>query len=248
MRFFCPQASTEQKIIELTDPHEIHHLRNVFRLKEKDQIRIFNARDEEFAATIVAIKKNSIEIRPDYLLPPNPPKSTAIVLACALPKRAKFEFIIEKCTELGVDEIIPLKTRRTEVSVKEDRREQKAERFRKIAVNAAKQCGRRDLPVIHPVTLFTKVLEAFDSDHLALIPCLSGSRQNIFRFFRDRPPSPVKKIVVLIGPEGDFTPEEVRLAVDSGCVPVSLGPTVLKVDTAAVSAVAFLNFFLNTNV
>ena len=93
-------------------------------------------------------------------------------MACAPPKKGKFEFIIEKCTELGVDEIIPLKTKRTEVVFSEDKMKGKLSRFEAVAVNAAKQSQRIKVPHIHPMTSLSQVLKNLEPDGVYLFPSL----------------------------------------------------------------------------
>ncbi len=165
-----------------------------------------------------------------------------IVLACAIPEKSKFEWIIEKATELGVDEIVPLKTKRTEMELKGDRLRRTIARYQDVAVNAAKRSQRPRAPVIHPVTDFTSTLKFFAKETAVFIPSLpggegeGGERKNILEAFKDVP-SP-SRVAFLIGPEGDFMPREYDLARSRGCIPVSLGKTVLKVETAALVVVA----------
>ena len=160
-----------------------------------------------------------------------------IILACAPPKKGKFEFIIEKCTELGVDEIIPLKTKRTEVIFREDRMRVKLSRFEAVAVNAAKQSKRTKVPHIYPMTSLPQVLQTLDPDGVHLFPSLHNHPKHIADVLLKADKQ--KSVTMFIGPEGDFTPDELDLAIKHGCVPVSLGDTVLKVETAAIAAVAF---------
>ena len=159
-----------------------------------------------------------------------------IILACAIPKESEFELIIERATELGADEIIPLRTKRTEMDLKGDRLAKMIARYHDVAVNAAKQSGRLRVPVIHPVTDLTVVLKSFPERTTVFIPSLSGERKNILEAFKAVPSS--SRVAFLIGPEGDFTPQEYDLARARGCIGVSLGKTVLKVETAALVAVA----------
>jgi len=166
----------------------------------------------------------------------NGPDLPVIILACAIPKESEFELIIERATELGADEIIPLRTKRTEMDLKGDRLAKMIARYHDVAVNAAKQSGRPRVPVIHPVTDLTVVLKSFPERTTVFIPSLSGERKNILEAFK-AVPSP-SRVAFLIGPEGDFTPQEYDLARARGCIGVSLGKTVLKVETAALVAVA----------
>ncbi len=243
-RFFCGHSNIQKNSsIELTDPKEIHHLKNVLRLKKDDQVVVFNTDGREAVGSILSLSPHAVLIRVDYLRPSIPHKTTRVILACAIPKKSKFETIIEKTTELGVDEIIPLLTQRTIVNLKGDQAIRKSWRYQTIATNAAKQCGRRDVPHIHPATKFSDILKSIDSTTTGFIPNLSQKGQNIVKEIQSvRQP---KKVIFLIGPEGDFTPEETAAAMKVGLIPVSLGPLVLKVDTAAIAVISLANLFFN---
>jgi 16S rRNA (uracil1498-N3)-methyltransferase len=240
-RFYYPQLKENSRHISFNDPKELYHLITVLRFKKGDVITLFNGQGIEANGRINEMTATNISIEIQNLRTPSEKnkKHTKIILACAIPKRAKFEFIIEKCTELGVDEIIPLKTHRTEVIITDERKDKKQLRFETIAINAAKQCQRSVLPVIHPVMDFSAALKLINASTLALIPCLVGERKNLKDVLVS---SGVEKIIYFIGPEGDFTPEEVTAALAAKCVPITLGETVLKVDTAAISVLAFLRF------
>jgi 16S rRNA (uracil1498-N3)-methyltransferase len=240
-RFYYPNADFSTKSIRINDAHEIHHIKDVLRLKAGDKLCIFNAKNQEASAVISAVKDMEVVAAIESVRQ-SLQKSTHIILACAVPKKAKFEFIIEKCTELGVDEIIPLKTKRTEVIFSKEKLSPKQERFQKVAINAAKQSGRLDVPKIHAMTNFADALKVLDKQGLALIPSLNGKPQHICKALSDAKAKGV--VAVFIGPEGDFTPDEVALAEAAGCVSVSLGDTVLKVDTAAMTTVALCRFLL----
>jgi len=224
----------------ISDQQEIHHLLDVLRLKEEDLICIFNGRGQEAACRITKLSRKIVETKMISLKKNKPKKKASIILACAIPKKAKFELVIEKCTELGVDEIIPLKTKRTEVHLNKEKAQKKSLRYQTVAINAVKQSKRVTVPRIHPVTKFEDLINSFGQEDIVFLPCLTGKRIPLHKAF----PSLIadkKRIIFLIGPEGDFTPQEIDLAVQSRCIPVSLGNTVLKVDTAAISVVAMAN-------
>jgi len=241
-RFHCSDASLDTPVIRVTDPREIHHIKTVLRLKKGDRIAVFNGNGEEAEGPIISLGPDQIEMKPERHRSRGMAVRAPIILACAIPKKAKFELIIEKTTELGVDEIIPLVTSRTEVRLDPARAKRKLERFQTVAVNAAKQCQRSSVPTLHPVRHFSDFIPTMGPDTLILIPCLEGERKNLL----DVLPRGIeaKKILFLIGPEGDFTPDEITLAVKYGGQPVSLGPTTLKVDTAAITVVAVAGFLL----
>lgn len=236
-RFFCPESSLDSPQVLITDPKELHHLRNVLRLKKGDMLTVFNNQGEEATGRIDNIQPVKVTVAIESVRKDIPDRPV-IVLACAIPKKSKFESIIEKATELGVDEIIPLKTKRTEIDLKGDRLERKILRYQDVAVNAAKQSRRLRVPVIRPIADFAATLKSFAKETTVFIPSLpeGGGRKNILEAFRAVPPP--SRVAFLIGPEGDFTPQEYDLARAHGCIGVSLGKTVLKVETAAVVAVA----------
>lgn len=234
-RFYCPQADLFSPEVVMNSEEELHHLRHVLRLREGDAVEIFNEKKEEATGRIVKISRRQVTVRLESVRRYTP-QLPLIILACAIPKRSKFESIIEKAAELGADEIIPLLTERTEVHLQGDRLKKKSIRYQTVAVNAAKQSQRPDVPVVHPAGDFTAVLERLSREAVVVMPSLVGERQNILKAFQTIPQS--QKIALLIGPEGDFTPQEYTLAREHKCVSVSLGETVLKVETAALVSVA----------
>jgi len=174
----------------------------------------------------------------------NPKKSRfdiSITLACAIPKKAKIDYIIEKCTELGIDRIIPIITERTIVRFTTEKAENRHKRWQKISQEASKQCGRIKFPLIEQVLNFNKAIEKAGEYDLALIPNLEPKNKSLKDTIHG---FSGKSIIAFIGPEGDFTKAEVELAKKNGCIGVSLGELVLKVDTAALGLTAFLRLGL----
>ena len=235
-RFISPNADLHTKTITITDIKEIHHLTNVLRLKKGNEIAIFNGRGEEALARIENLNQQSVQIVLTSAIKKSANNKITLILACAIPKKAKFETIIEKCTELGVDRIIPVLTERTEVRLSEERQEKKRKRYETVAVNAAKQCQRSILPIVDLPSRFNDVLKTLTPNTAAFIPCLAGERKNLLNALLLKPEQ--NNVIFFIGPEGDFTPKELKAALYAGCIPVTLGPNVLKVDTAAISAIA----------
>jgi len=242
-RFFCPSANFKTPVISITTSEEIHHIKNVLRLKKGDVLHIFNGRGEEAAGKIHSLSNNAVDVKIEYKIPAMHTKTTRVILACAVPKKAKFETIIEKCTELGIDQIFPIQTKRTEVKIKADQIPQKLKRYQSIVINAAKQSHRRELPIINAPLKFEHFLTQLHPDSTSLIACLQKGQKPLLSVL-EKLPTP-KTINFLIGPEGDFTLEEVASAQKAGCIPVSLGPTVLKVDTAAITVTACANLLFN---
>lgn len=241
-QFYCPNADLSSAQTFIDDKNELHHLRNVLRLKKNDEVYLFDGKGKEAKGILLTVtaQKATIEIRGVKQFQRRKP---SIVLACALPKKSKFEMIIEKATELGVDEIIPLKTGRTEIRLTDPRQVKKQLRYQTIAINASKQSKRTIVPVIHPITDFSSALNHLTKTTIVIIPSLIDSSENLFTAFK-KIQSP-EAISFLIGPEGDFTPEEYAQAQREGCTPVTLGKTILKVETAAICTLSCANLFFH---
>ncbi len=240
-RCYIPTADFSKSTIIVNDSNEVHHLITVMRLGKGSVFCIFNAAGQMADVTIDVIGEREIVGRIGAVkqMAANGAK---IILACAIPKRVKFEEIIEKATELGVDEIIPLKTARSEVYIKTDKAAEKNARFNKVAIAAAKQCGRGQVPVITDVKSLEQALKDLPKDVIKVIPSLHGHAKHIREAFALVPRTGA--VAIFIGPEGDFTPQEVDSSIKAGCVPVTLGQTVLRVDTAAITTVSLARFLL----
>jgi 16S rRNA (uracil1498-N3)-methyltransferase len=222
------------------DKDQTHHIRDVLRLRPGDEIILCDERGNEYKAIIGKISKESMEFKIKKRNKFIPGQKIKITLACAIPKKSKMDDIIDKLTQLGVDRIIPLKTERVIVKLDKKKEVLRLERWRKIALSSAKQSQRKQLPVIDSLKNIQEVLaEDFD---LKLIPTLTGKQRTLRDAIAESSP---KSILILIGPEGDFTPEELELAKNSGCIPVSLGDLVLRVETAAIAVVSYIRLYEN---
>jgi 16S rRNA (uracil1498-N3)-methyltransferase len=200
---------------------------------------LFDSEGIEYLAKIETLnrKQTSLSIEMTKKAKPN---TSTLTIACAIPKKSRMDDIVDKLTQLGVDEIVPLITARVIVKL-EKNSENRLERWRKVALSASEQSQRNKLPVISPILNFKEILAISNQYLFKLIPTLSGQRKNI----REVISSPFSgSILVLIGPEGDFSQEEVRQAEIGGFIPVSLGENVLKVDTAAIAAASYIRFTL----
>ena len=239
-RFFTHQNDINSNEISITDKNEIHHMKNVLQLKCKDNIQIFNHNRQEVTGTISSISSQKITVEKEKITIGMEPE-IKIILACAIPKRSKFETIIEKATELGVDAIMPLETKRTQIKIKPDLVAKKLKRFETVAINASKQSKRLSVPYIFPVTKFKEALKLLTATSIVIMPSLTKNTKPFIDTLTQLDKNQISSITFLIGPEGDFTDEEYALAHQQRCIPVTLGPTVLKVETAALCAISVAN-------
>jgi len=226
---------------EITDTDVLHHIRDVLRLKNGDEVVIFDGAEHEYKGVISAINKKQVELK---LTPLNVQRSynTKLTIACSIPKGSRMDDIIDHLTQLGVEHIIPMHTERVVVKLDDARMEARLKRWQKIAQSAARQCQRSSIPDISSVIDVKDVISNSQEYNLKLIPHLSGKRTLIKDVLARKKP---KSIIVLIGPEGDFTPEEVELALHNGFIPISLGDTVLRVATAAIAVASYIKFALD---
>lgn len=243
MRFYLPPERWGTGRVCL-DAEESHHAAVVLRVKPGTRVELLDGVGRRAQAEIVAVAKKEValDVREIETVPPLPGR---LVLGVAVPKGATFEWIIEKAVELGAQEIVPLLTVRTIFKVPAAERAERARKWRRLALEACKQCGQAWRPTIHEPTPWAQALSqcpAAEFD-LPLLASLGESSRRLsdaaaaFRQQHDRAP---RQALILIGPEGDFTPEETQSALAAGYVPVTLGPLVLRVETAALSALAVL--------
>ncbi|MDP3789515.1 MAG: 16S rRNA (uracil(1498)-N(3))-methyltransferase [Candidatus Omnitrophota bacterium] len=238
-RFYVSPESVKGKKIHI-GKEESHHIIDVMRLAEGDDVTVFDGTGKEYSGKIESVKNKNVVINVSQVGTGAGKRPVEISLAQALPKKDKMDYIVQKATELGVREIIPVETERTIVRAPKDRVAHKTERWCKIAVEAAKQCGRSDLPDIKEPRRFNALVEDFRRYDGVIMPCLTDRTiplKNAINKLKD-----AKKILLMIGPEGDFTPAEITRAEESGALLVSLGGLVLRSDTAAVATLAMLNY------
>ena len=237
-RFFIEKINPKEKYIILNDSAQLHHLRDVLRVKLLEEVAVFDQQGNEVITSVMQIGLHQIELEVKEIRPAKDP-GIRITVACAIPKKVKMDDIVDKLTQLGVECIIPLETERVIVRLDKQKKTERFLRWEKIALSAAKQSQRNSLAVIKPISKLPDVISAADDFDLKLIPTLEGRNKTLKEVFCETKKK-IKKVIILIGPEGDFTPGEVARALEAGFLPVSLGSQVLRVDTAAIAAVSFI--------
>lgn len=241
-RFFVLSRNISSGKVTIVDKKQVHYIRDVLRLKADDKIIIFDDKGSEYSCVIEEIAEHIILNVKEKSLLLQKEKQIMITVACAIPKKSKMDDIIDKLTQLGVDRIIPMESQRVIVRLDKNKKIAKHKRWQKIALSATQQSQRISLPDIEPIQKINEVLNKAEGFDLKLIPILIGERQTLKdAVVKLRP----KNILVFIGPEGDFTPQELELAKGHGFVPVTLGDLVLRVDTAAIAVTSFIRLYAN---
>ncbi|MFH1995680.1 MAG: 16S rRNA (uracil(1498)-N(3))-methyltransferase [Candidatus Omnitrophota bacterium] len=237
-RFFVsPEAVRGGEIF--IEGNEARHLLNVLRLKVKDPVVIFDGTGKEYYGTIASAVKKHVVVAVTETKDAPLKKRREVVLFQAIPKKDRMDYIVEKATELGVEAIVPVITDRTVVRLDDERSCVRQTRWERIALSASEQCGRRVVPAIERPRLFSDAVASIDGRSDALIACLADDTRDIGTVLPERRQ---EKVLVFIGPEGDFTAGEVNAAIEKGAVPVSLGPLVMKSDTAGLAVIAMINY------
>jgi 16S rRNA (uracil1498-N3)-methyltransferase len=227
-RFYVPEAGPGVRA-SLPDSSS-HHARDVLRLRAGDSVRVFDGRGSEYDAIVAQVTRREVElhiagavsVRSESLLP--------IRLAISPLKGDLMELVIQKATELGIASLHPVIMLRTDPVARRAVEGTRQKRWEKVAASAAEQCGRATVPEIAPTTRLVE-LDRLTSD--LRIVCLLGE---------DAPPMtalppPASGVTVVVGPAGGLDPSEIEVLTTSGCRPASLGPRVLRAETAAITAV-----------
>jgi 16S rRNA (uracil1498-N3)-methyltransferase len=229
-RFHVPEAAPGAR---LTLPeHSAHHAREVLRLRSGDAVRIFDGRGQEFEATLDRVARQGVDARLGRAVEPRPESPLRLVLALSPLKGDRMELVIQKATELGVSEIRPVVTVRTDAAARPALKGSRSERWDKVASGAAEQCGRAVVPPVTSATTLPALLaEPFDGARIVL---LETPGQTPLAAVLERP----QAVLLLVGPAGGWDPTEVDRLHAAGYRAAGLGPRILRSETAAVAAVA----------
>lgn len=242
-RFYIPPGKWQLDRLAL-EGDEAHHCRDVLRIETGVRVVAFNGRGHEATAEVATIAKDRVELRLLQHLK-TPPFSCEITLGQAVPKGKNMELIVEKATELGATAIVPLLSERTVVQIDSADAGRKREKWQRVAIEAAKQCGQNWVPEVAAPLEMKAFFDAAAPFDLALIASLqSGARhlkQILAELQQPSAPNNLRRVLVLIGPEGDFTPAEINLAKSAGCRPITLGPIILRTETAALYCLSVLS-------
>lgn len=230
--YLPPAAWTEAPFL---DGDEAKHLAQVLRVQPGQWITVFDGLGNYAEAKILSVSKQRIDLMLE-LAQSKPTPLPEIVLAQAIPKGKNMDWIVQKAVELGVSKIQPLLTRHTIVSPGDE----KAEKWRRTALEASKQCAQFTIPVIEDPLPFDKWLAATDDIDLKIIASLASNPENFRETLSQHPH--LESVTLLIGPEGDFSPEESTAAITAGFIPVTLGDLVLRVETASLFCLSAIRF------
>ncbi len=238
-RFFIAGALSAELNIKTEDSR---HIARVLRMKKGGRIIVSDGRGASAIAEITALAGNDVQVKIVEFLPSEEPPRLRLILGQGLGKGDKMDFVVQKAVELGVSDIVPLELSRSVTVYEDGKKTAKRERWQKIAEEAAKQCQRSILPVVHPVQTLNEALADFAAG--AKLLCYEDEQEYSLGAALDDAKA-VDSLFLLIGPEGGFSDEEVDAARQAGFSTVSLGPRILRTETAAVATLAIIMYELS---
>lgn len=232
-----PRIYTAQKILPHTDmaldAHAANHVASVLRMQTGEHIFLFNGEGGYFETTITHVAKKQVTVHVREHRTSQNESPLHIHIGQGLSRGERMDYAIQKSTEMGVAEITPLFTTRSEVKLDSERSTKRQQHWQQVTISACEQCGRNLIPTIHTPTTLNDFIVNAKTDLKLLLHHESASQ------LRDLPKP--TSVTLLIGPEGGLTQEEIALAAQHGFIAAQLGPRVLRTETAPVTALSVLN-------
>lgn len=240
-RFFAERDNiTETDIVIVGE--DVRHIKNVLRLELGEKIEVSDKEGTDYICEISDVSKESVECNVIESFKSKGEAPIEIVLFQGLPKSTKMELIIQKATELGVREIVPLVTERCIVKINDRKKEdKKIERWSKIAEEAAKQSKRGFVPAISPIMSFKEAIAHLADEEMVVVPYENEDNLGLKSVLKD---SSAMKVNIVIGPEGGFEQSEIEALKDIDSHIVTLGPRILRTETAGFTASIIVQYEL----
>ncbi len=235
-RLYVPSLDLSDPMVRLPED-EAGHLRRVLRVQAGAAVRIFDGRGHEVEARVTSVDRSGVAVELGETVVSAPEWGVRVTLAQAVLKGDKIDDVIRDAVMMGVATVQPMLTARTEVPEAAFSRGRRVERWQRIAVSSAKQCGRAVVPPVFPPRSLPDCLGAGMPGPVLILLEPSAAPPGKASWPPEAPP---ESATLLVGPEGGWTEDEVALSLDAGCLPVSLGPRTLRADAAAIVALSVL--------
>jgi 16S rRNA (uracil1498-N3)-methyltransferase len=241
-RFYIGSILPQDSRFQLPESEALHAVK-VLRIRAGEQVMLLNGTGAEYLCEVQETGRREVRVKVLQEKVHAPP-ACEITLVQAMPKGKAMDLIVQKATELGVSRIVPCLSTRTVIHIDPAEAPAKAEKWRAIAIEAIKQCGCPWLPRISPPALFSRVQPGAELSFVAALSSGAGYLRELLELFRNARGCFPRSIAVWVGPEGDFTGEELESLFSSGVHPITLGPWVLRSETAAICSLSILNYEL----
>ena len=237
-RLFSDQPLTPGNQVVLKG-NVAQHLGRVLRARTGDNIALFNGDGQEFAATVLTVSKREVSVDIGEAATPQTESPVYTTLGLCLSKGDRFDWAIQKATELGVGAIAPLYSERVDFSIPQDRMEKRIAHWQQIAINACEQCGRVKVPSITPPQSLLSWVDNVSAEQKWVLHCADDTSASASAVTHGAP----RDAALLIGPEGGLTDQELAAASAEGFQLLQLGPRVLRTETAPAAALSVLSVF-----
>jgi len=242
-RFYAPPSAFNAKLATVTlGADEARHMRDVLRLKVGDDVSVFDGEGKEFHCRVEETRRDWAKLSiVEETQPLHPESPLQLTLAVALLKGEKFDLVVQKTTELGISQLIPVATRLADVRLRDEADgARRVMRWERIALEAAKQSGRVRVPSIAVPVTFAELVQELDSESTSTRLMFTEREGQPLQAIRTRMSTEVKNLTALIGPEGGWTDAELELAKEAGWQLITLGGRTLRAETAAITVTALL--------
>ena len=233
-RFFTETINESKGIISGDDAK---HIAKVLRMHAGEKLVACDCQGYDYDCVIVSLSDKEVELSVERKYPSETESSVSVTLYQAMPKSDKMELIIQKAVELGVSAIVPVQTKRCVSRPDAKSMAKKLERYNRIALEAAKQCGRGRIPQVLPMLDFADAIKAMKEDQRAFL-----FYENSTSSFRKELEQGVNSVSIMVGAEGGFEEEEVQKALDLGIASLSLGKRILRCETAPLAALSIIMY------
>ena len=240
-----PRIFTDQLLCEgqeiILHQQAARHLVSALRLSTGDHLTLFNGTGGEYSAHLVTVGSKKVTALLEAFSPGIAPSPLALTLAIGLSRGDRMDWVMQKAVELGVTTITPLFTERSEVKLKADRAVKKTAHWQEIARSACEQSGQNQVPEIHQPTTLQAALQLTELTDIACKMILDPlAKSSLVEQIAAQPrPSP-QSVLLLSGPEGGFSGSEIAFAQSKSVLPVSIGPRILRTETAPIAALSVL--------
>lgn len=240
-RFFTAPENIDGDTLML-EGEDVRHITKVLRIGKEETVEVCDGQGTDYLARIETGDKTHLKAKILDTYPSRGESFPRITLFQGIPKGSKMETIIQKCVETGVFSVIPFSSGRTVVQLKDNNKEKKTVRWQRIAYEAAKQSKRGMIPSVTPAIDFNTMLAVLDQYDLVLVAYENESGTSLKQYLQKTETVP-QHVAIIIGPEGGFEEEEIRVIIEAGGQAVSLGERILRTETAGVVMLAQINFY-----
>ena len=237
IRVYCDQALTPGDTID-AGQDIANYIGRVLRLKPQEQVTLFNGQGFDIAATILSVERKSITLQLGQMLPVHTESPLKVSLGQVVSRGDRMDYAVQKATELGVIAIHPLSSERCEVRLDDERKEKRRLHWQQVVTSACEQSGRALVPQVSTMQSLEQWLMSAEAEiKIILHPYADPHSVTGIRSTHSKSP---ESVLLLIGPEGGFTDQEVNLAEQAGFQRLCLGPRILRTETAPVAALSYL--------